>query len=197
MSKKLSLTTLFNPKVIRFFPLVLAGGTALFLGLAASKTTQSCPTCDAKFARLMKQVMERMDRDMAAAPMSGNPDHDFAAIMIPHHQGAIDMAQAELLYGKDPVLRRLAHEIIVTQRAEIEVLEARMKALASAGDAAAKKPVTRSDPAHPEGGKRRVPVSGRDRVYTADQIPNTVSVIDPSTNKLLGVIPWEHPRRPP
>jgi len=64
---------------------------------------------------------------MEKAPMTGDPDHDFAAMMIPHHQGAVDMAKAELLYGKDPVLRRLAQEIIVTQEQEIEVMRLRLK----------------------------------------------------------------------
>jgi uncharacterized protein (DUF305 family) len=54
--------------------------------------------------------------------MTGDPDHDFAAMMIPHHQGAIDMAKVELVHGKNPALRRLAQEIIVTQRSEIDVL---------------------------------------------------------------------------
>jgi uncharacterized protein (DUF305 family) len=48
-------------------------------------------------------------------------------MMIPHHQGAVDMAKVELIYGKDPVLRRLAQEIIVTQEQEIVVLRARLK----------------------------------------------------------------------
>jgi uncharacterized protein (DUF305 family) len=47
--------------------------------------------------------------------------------MIPHHQGAIDMAKAELLYGKNPVLRRLAQEIIITQTSEIFVMEGELK----------------------------------------------------------------------
>jgi uncharacterized protein (DUF305 family) len=64
---------------------------------------------------------------MVSAPMTGDPDHDFAAMMIPHHQAAIDMAKVELLYGKDPVLRRLAQEIIVTQEQEIEVMRMRLK----------------------------------------------------------------------
>lgn len=67
--------------------------------------------------------MTAMDRGMKEAPMTGDPDHDFAAMMIPHHQGAIDMAKAELLYGKNPTLRRLAQEIIVTQDSEIEVMK--------------------------------------------------------------------------
>jgi uncharacterized protein (DUF305 family) len=61
-------------------------------------------------------------RMMAAKP-TGNPDRDFAAMMIPHHQGAIDMAKVELIYGRDPVLRRLAQGIIVTQQQEIELMQ--------------------------------------------------------------------------
>src|SRR5262245_57132911 len=69
-----------------------------------------------EFGPAMMQSMARMDADMQAAPMTGDPDHDFSAMMIPHHQGAVDMAKAFLLHGKDPTLRRLAEEIIVTQR---------------------------------------------------------------------------------
>ena len=75
-----------------------------------------------EFAPAMMQSMEKMDQDMKAAPMTGQPDHDFAVMMIPHHQGAVDMAKPFLLYGKDPVLRRLASEIVVAQDQEIEVM---------------------------------------------------------------------------
>ncbi|AIQ89391.1 CopM family metallochaperone [Methylobacterium aerolatum] len=73
------------------------------------------------FDAMMAQSMARMHADMAVAP-SGDPDRDFAAMMIPHHQGAIEMAKAELAYGRDPVLRRLAQGIIVEQAQEIEVM---------------------------------------------------------------------------
>jgi hypothetical protein len=53
---------------------------------------------------------------------SGDIDRDFAAMMIPHHQGAIDMAQAELRYGKNEQLRRIAQEIIVDQLQEIAAM---------------------------------------------------------------------------
>jgi uncharacterized protein (DUF305 family) len=53
----------------------------------------------------------------------GQSGSDFAAMMIPHHQGAIDMAKVELIYGRDPVLRRLAQGIIVAQQQEIELME--------------------------------------------------------------------------
>lgn len=75
------------------------------------------------FHATMLDSMVRMERDMRNASMTGDPDHDFAAMMIPHHQGAIDMAKVELLYGKDPVLRRLAQEIIITQNSEIQVMQ--------------------------------------------------------------------------
>ncbi len=128
----------------------------------------------------MMAGMKKMDRDMMAEPMTGDPSHDFIAMMIPHHQGAIDMAKAYLLYGKDPVLRRLAQEIIVTQQQEIQVMRLRQAALPSGTTGG---PL----PAQPEATAAIAP-SSKDRVYTADQTSNTVSVIDPASNKLLGVI---------
>jgi uncharacterized protein (DUF305 family) len=55
-------------------------------------------------------------------PFTGDADRDFARMMIPHHQGAIDMALVELRYGKDERLKRLAQEIIVEQQQEIAVM---------------------------------------------------------------------------
>ena len=78
---------------------------------------------NATFASQMMQAMDRMDSGMRAAKPTDDPDHDFAAMMIPHHQGAIDMAKAELIYGHDPVLRRLAEGIIVEQQQEIELMQ--------------------------------------------------------------------------
>jgi uncharacterized protein (DUF305 family) len=75
------------------------------------------------FMKAMEASMKQMDREMGAASMNGNVDHDFAAMMIPHHQGAIDMAKAELIYGKDPVMRRLAQEILVDQQSEIDAMQ--------------------------------------------------------------------------
>ena len=78
---------------------------------------------ESEFAAQMMRAMERMDDGMMAAKPTGNPDRDFAVMMVPHHQGAIDMAKIELTYGRDPVLRRLAQGIIVGQQQEIELMQ--------------------------------------------------------------------------
>jgi YVTN family beta-propeller protein len=143
------------------------------------------------FAREMMDSMAKMDRDMMAAPMTGDPDHDFAAMMIPHHEGAVDMAKRELLHGKDPALRRLAQEIIVTQKQEIDVMQRRLATL-NAGSPTLRKIALIQQGRVPQKTEREtaasVPVSHHDRVYTADQTSNTISVIDPAANTLLGVI---------
>lgn len=81
------------------------------------------------FPELMANVDAVMHHAMADAPRNGDPDHDFASAMVPHHQGAIDMSKVELLYGRDPVLRRMAQEIIVSQQQEIVVMQRRIDAL--------------------------------------------------------------------
>ena len=64
------------------------------------------------------KVMDIMMNAMMEKP-SGDVDHDFVSMMVPHHQGAMDMAQLELLYGRNEQLRRIAQEIIVEQQQEI------------------------------------------------------------------------------
>jgi Domain of unknown function (DUF305) len=66
-------------------------------------------------------AMTKMMIDMGIRP-SGNVDTDFVAMMVPHHQGAIEMARAELRYGRNEPLRRMAQEIIVTQAQEITAM---------------------------------------------------------------------------
>src|SRR5262249_44105500 len=73
------------------------------------------------FRRTIADAVARMHVAMDV-PFSGDPDRDFARMMIPHHQGAIDMALAELRYGRDKRLRRLAQEIVVDQQQEITVM---------------------------------------------------------------------------
>lgn len=76
------------------------------------------------YAGLIEDAMGVMHHGMTQAPTNGVPDHDFVAMMIPHHQGAIDMAKALLLYGKDPALRNLAQGIITEQQNEIRLMQA-------------------------------------------------------------------------
>ncbi len=66
-------------------------------------------------------AMNRMMADMTIKP-TGDVDRDFVAMMVPHHQGAIDMARAELKYGRNEQLRRMSQEIIVTQQQEIAAM---------------------------------------------------------------------------
>lgn len=97
----------------------IAGLVAAFSIVAMSQTEP----CAKRFMNIMKDSMDRMDNGMKSAPMNGDVDHDFVTIMMPHHQGAIEMAKAELLYGKDPVTRRLAEEIVVDQQSEIQAMQ--------------------------------------------------------------------------
>jgi hypothetical protein len=73
---------------------------------------------EAPFLAENNAAMDKMMAGMAVKP-SGDVDADFTAMMIPHHQGAIDMALAELRYGKNEQLRRIAQEIVVDQQQEI------------------------------------------------------------------------------
>lgn len=74
------------------------------------------------FARAMHEGMTNMTAEMERAGMSGDPDRDFLAMMIPHHAGAVEMARLELVHGRDPLVRRLAEEIIASQAAEIQAM---------------------------------------------------------------------------
>ena len=69
------------------------------------------------------EAMSKMMADMSK-PYSGDADQDFVSHMIPHHQGAIDMAEIELKYGNDPKLKQLAGRVIAAQQREIAFMQA-------------------------------------------------------------------------
>ncbi len=73
-----------------------------------------------------EQANAKMHKDMAV-PLTGDADRDFLAGMIPHHQGAVDMAEVVLKYGKDPKVKKLAQDIIVAQKQEIAMMQAWLK----------------------------------------------------------------------
>jgi len=74
---------------------------------------------DNAFAASMKTMMTGMH-----VKPTGKPDEDFVLMMIPHHQGAVDMAKVELQYGTDPELRQLATDIVAAQEKEIAQMKA-------------------------------------------------------------------------
>jgi uncharacterized protein (DUF305 family) len=88
---------------------------------AAAQSHKANPGGDAPFVSRSNAAMDKMMADMVVKP-TGDIDHDFVAMMVPHHQGAIDMAQAELQYGQNPQLKTIAQEIIVDQMQEIALM---------------------------------------------------------------------------
>ncbi|MDE3177892.1 MAG: DUF305 domain-containing protein [Pseudomonadota bacterium] len=87
-------------------------------GMSMSHRHATSPA-DKAFAESMNKMMKGMN-----VKPTGKPDKDFALMMMPHHQGAIDMAKVELQYGTDPELRQLATDIVAAQEKEIAQMKA-------------------------------------------------------------------------
>src|SRR6266566_3042722 len=92
-----------------------------YISAICAKSFGSAPAAEAPYLAENVSAMTKMMIDMGITP-SGDVDTDFVAMMVPHHQGAITMAQAELRYGRNEPLRRMAQEIIVTQLQEITAM---------------------------------------------------------------------------
>ena len=97
---------------------IISIALSLFVSYSLPVYADNLPANDA-----LNQAMISMNTAMSSTPMTGNPDVDFAVMMISHHQGAVEMAKVELRYGTDSRLRRLAQEIIVTQQSEIALMQ--------------------------------------------------------------------------
>ena len=81
------------------------------------------------FEAEMNTGMARMMNDMHSPGYTGKPDTDFLAMMIPHHEGAVEMARLVLVHGRDPMVRQLAEDIIASQTVEIAAMRGRMAVL--------------------------------------------------------------------
>jgi hypothetical protein len=92
-----------------------------YIAAICARTFHPASVSEASYLADNVNAMTKMMTDMGIQP-SGDVDTDFVAMMVPHHQGAIEMAQAELRYGRNELLRRLSQEIIVTQQQEISAM---------------------------------------------------------------------------
>jgi uncharacterized protein (DUF305 family) len=108
-----------------FAAIIVAVAWGMYALPALSSDQQTVNSSEPCFLSESDTAMTRMMTNMSVQP-AGNVDMDFVSMMVPHHQGAIDMAEAELRYGRDEHLRRIAQEIVVEQKQEIVAMRVAM-----------------------------------------------------------------------
>ena len=125
---------------------VLVVSLLLILQAPLKSVASAADSVESEFIVANDRAMAKMMNGMRIKK-SGDVDRDFTNLMIPHHQGAIEMAQAVLKYGRNEQLRRIAQEIIVAQQQEIVAMRL------AVGD-----PIPPSAPAptQPKGGDARI-----------------------------------------
>jgi len=110
----------FRMKHILLLLLLYAQNAGVSIQLPQAATPADC-------AAELRAAMHRMHDAAAKITATSNADEDFVRLMLPHHQAAIEMAQTQLLCGKDPELRRVAQEIITDQQSEIDLMRLWLK----------------------------------------------------------------------
>ena len=106
---------------MKYIPLVL-----LVLLSAGYIKAEDVHTEHTGFHKEAATQMEKMGAEMKMMKSTGNPDKDFAAMMISHHQGAVEMAESYLKYGKDEELKKMASKMIEDQKNEIQMMKAKL-----------------------------------------------------------------------
>lgn len=129
-------------------------------------------------------MMQAMDESMVAmhqAKMTGNADYDFASMMIPHHQGAIVMAEAVIKHGKSSALINFSKKVIIAQKKEISLLKDFLKTAnqqPSRDAAAFKKALDASMTPMMEGMDKVKLTNNVDNDFIALMIPHHQSAVD-------------------
>lgn len=94
---------------------------AMLVSVCGALSSSATEATDQTLRAQLHDIMMRMDKSMTI-PAQGSVDADFVAVMVPHHQAAIDMARVQLRYSHNPQIVRLCQEIIIEQQQEIEVM---------------------------------------------------------------------------